>query len=89
MQEEKHVQASDTSDCKHSSLDENSECNDDEVILTEDEQEILLKANNAFTSTFLDIDLKFNPRLKKKILRSFEKYKEKTKAWFMRMKRKK
>ena len=44
-----------------------------------------MKANNAFTSTLLDIDLKFNPRLKKKILRSFEKYKEKTKALFMRM----
>ena len=45
-----------------------------------------MKANNEFTSTLLDIDLKFNPRLKKKILRSFEKYKEKTKALFMRMK---
>ena len=45
-----------------------------------------MKANNAFASTLLDIDIKFNPRLKKKILRSFEKYKEKTKALFMRMK---
>ena len=45
-----------------------------------------MKANNAFTSILLDIDLKFNPRLKKKILRSIEKYKEETKALFMRMK---
>ena len=81
-----HVQYLDTSDCKHSSIDENSECNDDEVILPEDEQEILLKANNAFTSTLLDINLKFNPRLEKKILRSFEKYKENAKALFMRIK---
>ena len=34
MQEEKHVQASDTSDCKHFSIDENFEFNDDEFILT-------------------------------------------------------
>ena len=71
-QEENHVHASDTSEGKHSSINENSECHDDESILTEDEQEILLKANNAFTSTLLDIDLKFNPRLKKKILRSLK-----------------
>ena len=45
-----------------------------------------MKANNAFTSTLLDIDLKFNPRLKKKILRLFEKYKQNTKSFFMRMK---
>ena len=52
-------------------MDDKSECNDDEVVLTEDEEEVLLKENNAFTSTLLDIDLKFNPRLKNKILRSF------------------
>ena len=45
-----------------------------------------MKDNYAFTITLLYIDLKFNPRLKKKILRSFEKYKENTKALFMRMK---
>ena len=37
-------------------------------------------------STFLDIDLKLNPRIKKEILRSFEKYKENTNTLFMRMK---
>ena len=66
-------------------MDDNSECNDDEVVLTEDE-EVFLKANNAFTSTLLDIDLRFNPRLKNKISRSFEKYKEETKALLMKLK---
>ena len=70
-------------------MDDNSECNDDEVVLTEDEEEVSLKANNAFTSTLLDIDLRFNPRLKNKILRSFEKYKEETKPFLMKLKLKK
>ena len=85
-QEEKHVQASDTSEGKHSSMDENYECNDDEFVLTGDEEEVLLKANDALTCMLLDIDLKFYLRLKKKILRSFESYKEETKPLFMRMK---
>ena len=59
-------------------MDDNSECNDDEVVLTEDEDEVLLKENNALTSTLTDIDLRFNPRLKNKMLRPFEKYKEET-----------
>ena len=67
-------------------MDDHSECNDDEVVLTEDEEEVLLKANDALTCMLLDIDLKFNPRLKKKILRSFESYKEETKSLFMKMK---
>ena len=67
-------------------MDDNSECNDDEVVLTEDEEEVLLKANNAFTSTLIDIDLRSNPRLKNKMLRSFEKYKEETKALLMKLK---
>ena len=50
-QEEKKVQASDISERKYSSIDDNSECNDDEVVFTEDEEEVLLKANNALTST--------------------------------------
>ena len=32
------------------------------------------------------VDLRFNPRLKNKILRSFEKYKEETKALLMKLK---
>ena len=36
-QEEKQVQASDTSEGEYSSMDDNFECNDDEVVLTEDE----------------------------------------------------
>ena len=75
-----------TSEGKYSSMDDNSECNDDEVVLTEDEEEVLLKANNAFTSTLTDIDLRSNPRLKNKMLRSFEKYKEETKALLMKLK---
>ena len=47
-----------------------------------------MKANNAFTYTLLDVDLKYHPRLKKKILRSFERYKEETKALLMCMKSK-
>ena len=66
-------------------MDDNSECNDDEVVLTEHEEEVLLKENNAFTSTLLDIDLRFNPRLKNKMLRSFEKYKEETKSLLMKL----
>ena len=66
-------------------MDDNSECNDDEVVLAEDDEEVLLKANNAFTSTLLDIDLRLNRKLKKKILRLFEKYKE-TKALLMKLK---
>ena len=60
-------------------MDDNSASNDDEVVLTEDEEEVLMKANNALTSTLTNIDLRSNPRLKNKILRSFEKYKEETK----------
>ena len=67
-------------------MDDNSECNDDEVVLTEDEEEVLLKANNALTSTLIDIDLRSNPRLKNKMMRSFEKYKEETKALLMKLK---
>ena len=37
-QEEKQVQASNTSEGKYSSMDDNFECNDDEVVLTEDEE---------------------------------------------------
>ena len=85
-QEENQVLASDTSEGKYSSMVDNSECNDDEVVLTEDEEEVLLKANNALTSTLTDIDLRSNPRLKNKMLRSFEKYKEETKALLMKLK---
>ena len=67
-------------------MDDKSECNDDEVVLREDEEEVLLKANNALTSTLTDIDLRSNPRLKNKMLRSFEKYKEETKALLMKLK---
>ena len=67
-------------------MNDNNECNDDEVVLTEDEEEVLLKANNAFTSTQTDIELRSNPRLKNKMLRSFEKYKEETKALLMKLK---
>ena len=81
-QEEKQVQDSDTSEVKYSSMDDNSECTDDEV-LTEDEEKVQLKANNAFTSTMSYIDLRSNPRLKNKMLRSFEKYKEETKTLLM------
>ena len=70
-------------------MDDNSECNDDEVVLTEDEKEVLLKANNAFTCTLLDIGLKFNLRLKRNILGPFEKYKEETKDFLLRVKLKK
>ena len=41
--EEKKVHASNTSEGKYSSMDNNFECNDDEVVLTEDEEEFLLK----------------------------------------------
>ena len=67
-------------------MDDNSKCNDDEVVLTEDEEEVLLKANNAFTSILSDIDLRFNPRLKNKMMRSLEKYKDETKALLMKLK---
>ena len=70
-------------------MDDNSECNDDEVVLTEDEEEVLLKANNALTSILTDIDLRSNPRLKNKMLRSFEKYKEETKSLLMKLRLKK
>ena len=85
-QEEKHVQASDISKGKYSSMDDNSESNDDEDVLTEDEDEVLLKANNALTSTLANIDLRFNLRIKNKILRSFEKYKEETPTLLMKLK---
>ena len=77
-QEEKQVQASDRSEGKYS-MDDNSECNNDEAVLTKNEEEVLLKANNAFTSTLSDIDLRSNPRLKNKMLRSFENTKRRQK----------
>ena len=61
-------------------MDDNYEFKEDEVVLTEDEEEFLLKFNDAPTCMLLDIDLKFNLRLEKKISRSFESYKEETKA---------
>ena len=67
-------------------MDHNYECNDDEFVLREDEEEVLLKANNAFTSILTDIGLRYNPKLKNKMLRSFEKYKEETKALLMKLK---
>ena len=66
-------------------MDDNSECNDDEAVLTEDEEEVLLKANNALTSTLTEIDLRSNPRLKNKMMRSFEKYKEDTKSFLLKL----
>ena len=80
-QEETKVEDSDTSEGKYSSMDDNYECNDDEVVLTKYEEEVLLKANNAFTSTLLYIDLRFNPRLKNKILRSFKNKKRRQKLF--------
>ena len=61
-------------------MDDNSEGNDDEVVLTKDEEEVLLKANNALTSTLTDIDLRSNPRLKNKMLMSFKEYKQETQS---------
>ena len=46
----------------------------------------MLRVNNAFACTLLDVDLKFNPRLKKKSLGSFEKYKKETETLLMRLK---
>ena len=46
----------------------------------------MLRVKNAFACTLLDVDLKFNPRLKKKILGSFEKYKKETETLLMRLK---
>ena len=46
----------------------------------------MLRVNNTFARTLLDVDLKFNPRLKKKILGSFEKYKKETETLLMRLK---
>ena len=66
-------------------MEDSYECNDDEVVLIEDEGEALLKANDALTCTLLDIDIKFNLRIRKNILKSFESYKEEIKALFMRM----
>ena len=46
----------------------------------------MVRVNNGFARTLLDVDLKFNPRLKKNMLGSFEKYKKETKEFLMRLK---
>ena len=70
-------------------MDDNSECNNDKVVLREYEEEFLLKSNNALTRSLTDIDLRSNPRLKNKMMRSFEKYKEEKKYLLMKLKLKK
>ena len=80
----KEEQVSNVSKGKNSFVGDNSD--DIEVPFTKYEKEDLLRVNNAFARTLLNVDLKFNPRLKQKILGSFEKYKKETETLLMRLK---
>ena len=83
-QGETQEQASNVSEGKNSSVGDNFD--DIDIPFIEDEKEYLLKANNAFSCTLLDVDLKFNPRHKNTILGSFEKYKKEIDTFLMRLK---
>ena len=81
---EKEEKNSNVSEGKKSSVGDNFDVI--EIPFIEYEKEDFLKVNNAFACTLLDVDLKFNPRLKNMILGSFEKYKKEIDTFLMRLK---